>query len=231
MSTNTQQKKVALLTLALDFGGSATKIVYATSLDQKARLLCMEPEVAVLGRESILEYEGGKLGSSDPENVAWVAVGEQYRAVGYLAQSRFYANAGLSELKYERAIYKTLAAIWVIKEKLQLGSRLGVAIAVLLPPGEYEDRERFEKMLRSSLAEYQTPTGRMSVSLKAFNCKPEGGGIYLVHRRKVGEVLKTRVCAIAMIGYRNASVLVSQRGVIGVRNCKQERFKPQTSQN
>lgn len=41
MSTNTQQKKVALLTLALDFGGSATKIVYATSLDQKARLLCM----------------------------------------------------------------------------------------------------------------------------------------------------------------------------------------------
>ncbi|MBD2772586.1 ParM/StbA family protein [Iningainema tapete] len=215
MSTNTQQKKVALLTLALDFGGSATKIVYATSLDHKARLLCMEPEVAVLARESILEYEGGKLGSSDPENVAWVAVGEQYRAVGYLAQSRFYANAGLSELKYERAIYKTLAAIWVIKEKLKLGSRLGVAIAVLLPPGEYEDRERFEKMLRSSLAGYQTPTGRMSVSLKAFNCKPEGGGIYLVHRRKVGEVLKTRVCAIAMIGYRNASVLVSHRGVIG----------------
>ncbi|MBW4568818.1 MAG: ParM/StbA family protein [Tolypothrix carrinoi HA7290-LM1] len=215
MSTNTQQKKVALLTLALDFGGSATKIVYATSLDQKARLLCMEPEVAVLARESILEYEGGKLGSSDPENVAWVAVGEQYRAVGYLAQSRFYANAGLSELKYERAIYKTLAAIWVIKEKLQLSSRLGVAIAVLLPPGEYEDRDRFEKMLRSSLAGYQTPTGRMSVSLKAFNCKPEGGGIYLVHRKKVGEVLKTRVCAIAMIGYRNASVLVSHRGVIG----------------
>ena len=215
MSTNTQNKKVALLTLALDFGGSATKIVYATSSDQKARLLYMEPEVAVLARESILEYEGGKLGSSDPENVAWVAVGEQYRAVGYLAQSRFHANAGLSELKYERAIYKTLAAIWVIKEKLKLGSRLGVAIAVLLPPGEYEDRERFEKMLRSSLAEYQTSTGRMSVSLKAFNCKPEGGGIYLVHRRKVGEVLKTRVCAIAMIGYRNASVLVSQRGVIG----------------
>lgn len=215
MSTNTQQKKVVLLTLALDFGGSATKIVYATSLDQKARLLCMEPEVAVLARESILEYEGGKLGSSDPENVAWVAVGEQYRAVGYLAQSRFYANAGLSQLKYERAIYKTLAAIWVIKEKLKLSSRLGVAIAVLLPPGEYEDRDRFEKMLRSSLAGYQTPTGRMSVSLKAFNCKPEGGGIYLVHRKKVGEVLKTRVCAIAMIGYRNASVLVSHRGVIG----------------
>ncbi len=46
----------------------------------------------------------------------------------------------------------------------------------------------------------------MSVELLVFNCKPEGGGIYLMHSKKVGSVMKEQVCAIAMIGYRNASL-------------------------
>jgi hypothetical protein len=33
-----------------------------------------------------------------------------------------------------------------------------------------------------------------------------------MHNKKVGSVLKERVCAIAIIGYRNASLLVVQRG-------------------
>jgi hypothetical protein len=129
-----------------------------------------------------------------------------------LAKQRFHANAGLSELKYERALHKTLAALWVIKEKQKLPGNFTVAIAALLPPGEYEDRSRFERVLREALADYQTPTGRMSVELLVFNCKPEGGGIYLMHNKKAGSGIKDRVCAIAMLGYRNASLLVAQRG-------------------
>ena len=196
---------------AYDYGGSATKILYAGPKNQ-IRLLCMEPEVVSVPHESILAYGRDQLGSAEPENTAWVAFRNDYRAVGYLAKERFHANAGLSELKYERALHKTLAGMWAIKEKLNLPAKFTAAIAVLLPPGEYEDRGRFERVLREALADYQTPTGSMSVELLAFNCKPEGGGIYLMHNKKVGSVLKERVCAIAMIGYRNASLLVAQRG-------------------
>jgi hypothetical protein len=207
-TTNTQEPDV---TVVFDYGGSITKIIF-TGLDRQVRLLCMEPEVASVPRESILAYTRDQLGSADPQDTAWVAFRNDYRAVGYLARQRFHANAGLSELKYERALHKTLAALWVIKEKLKLPANFTAAIATLLPPGEYEDRNRFERMLREALADYQTPTGRMSVELLVFNCKPEGGGIYLMHNKKVGSAMKERVCAIAMIGYRNASLLVVQRG-------------------
>ena len=211
MSKTTTTKKRPEVTVAFDYGGSFTKIIY-TGLDKQVRLLCMEPEVASVPRESILAYTRDQLGSANPENTAWVAFRNDYRAVGYLAKQRFHANAGLSQLKYERALHKTLAAMWVIKEKLRLSQYFTAAIAVLLPPGEYEDRSRFERLLREALANYQTPTGQMSVELLVFNCKPEGGGIYLMHNKKVGSALKERVCAIAMIGYRNASLLVVQRG-------------------
>ncbi|CAD5990026.1 hypothetical protein PCC9214_05699 [Planktothrix tepida] len=199
------------ITVAFDYGGSLTKIIFAGQ-DRQVRLLYMEPEVVSVPRESILGYARDQLGSADPQNTAWVAFRNDYRAVGYLAKQRFHANAGLSELKYERALHKTLAALWVIKEKQKLPGNFTVAIAALLPPGEYEDRSRFERVLREALADYQTPTGRMSVELLVFNCKPEGGGIYLMHNKKVGSGIKERVCAIAMIGYRNASLLVAQRG-------------------
>lgn len=211
MSQTTSTTKRPEVTVAFDYGGSLTKIIY-TGLERQVRLLCMEPEVASVPRESILAYARDQLGSANPENTAWVAFRNDYRAVGYLAKQRFHANAGLSQLKYERALHKTLAAMWVIKEKLRLPQNFTVAIAVLLPPGEYEDRGRFERVLREALAEYQTPTGSMSVELLAFNCKPEGGGIYLMHNKKVGSALKERVCAIIMLGYRNASLLVAQRG-------------------
>ncbi|HAZ48858.1 MAG TPA: hypothetical protein DDW76_14700 [Cyanobacteria bacterium UBA11369] len=211
MSKSTTNAQGPDVTAVFDYGGSITKIIF-TGLDKQVRLLCMEPEVASVPRESILAYARDQLGSADPQNTAWVAFRNDYRAVGYLARQRFHAHAGLSELKYERALHKTLAALWVIKEKLKLPANFTAAIAVLLPPGEYEDRGRFERVLREALADYQTPTGSMSVELLAFNCKPEGGGIYLMHNKKVGSAMKERVCAIAMIGYRNASLLVVQRG-------------------
>jgi hypothetical protein len=143
---------------ACDYGGSATKILYAGPKNQ-IRLLCMEPEVVFVPHESILAHGRDQLGSAEPENTAWVAFRNDYRAVGYLAKERFHANAGLSELKYERALHKTLAGMWAIKEKLNLPPKFTAAIAVLLPPGEYEDRGRFEWVLREALADYQTPTG------------------------------------------------------------------------
>jgi hypothetical protein len=216
MSKVTHQKiKRPLMIAALDFGGSATKVIYENT-NGEVKSLVMQPEVATVPIESIKNYEKDSLGSTEPENRAWIylPLAPVVQVVGYLAKERYYANAALGELKYERGVYKTLAAVWAIKEKLQLPARLQVALAVLLPPGEFEDKEQFEGVLRNTLLNYLTPTGQMNVELAMFKCLPEGAGIYLMHEKKVGAALKQRVCALAMIGYRNASVLISNRGMV-----------------
>lgn len=88
----------------------------------------MEPEVGDITQDSIKTHEQNLMGDTDPENRAWVSVNGQTKAVGYLAQNKYYANAGLVELKYERAIYKTLAAIWVIKERLRLPLKINCTL-------------------------------------------------------------------------------------------------------
>ncbi len=54
----------------------------------------------------------------------------------------------------------------------------------------------------------------MQVECVMFKCLPEGAGIFLSHQKRVGEALKQRVCAVAMVGFRNASVLISHRGIV-----------------
>lgn len=61
---------------------------------------------------------------------------------------------------------------------------------------------------------YKTPTGELRVSLSVFDCKPEGGGIYMMYHKNQGAALKRSTCAVVMLGYRNASVLVSSRGQV-----------------
>lgn len=190
-----------------------TKVLFANG-SGCVELLCMEPEVAPLSAEAIATYERTKLGSADPKDAAYVGVGNEYYAVGYLAKVQFHANAGLSQLKYERAIPKTLAAVWVASQYLELGNKFNVAVAVLLPPGEYESASRLEERLPEALMSYKTPTGELNVSLSVFDCKPEGGGIYMMYHKNQGAALKRSTSAVVMVGYRNASVLVSSRGQV-----------------
>ncbi|NJO63082.1 MAG: ParM/StbA family protein [Richelia sp. RM2_1_2] len=212
MSKNTQQKNNSspLLILALDFGGSATKGVYCTQKNQTASLV-MEPEVVKISLDSVAS---SVLGATEPENAAWVNYMGETFAVGYLAKSKYYANQGLKELKYERAIAKTLAFIWAISEKLQLGKKFRLALICLLPPGEFENRDSFHKNLEAILAGFITPTGKIQVKLTEFNCLPEGAGIYLAYQKKLGQAIKTKIIALVMVGYRNASVLISDKGIV-----------------
>ncbi|RUT01627.1 hypothetical protein DSM106972_067240 [Dulcicalothrix desertica PCC 7102] len=203
-----------LVIIALDFGGSGTKGIYSLYESSEAYSLFMEPEVVSVTLESIKNYEQNLMGTTEPENRAWVFVNNEAKAVGYLAQSRYHANAGLVELKYERAVHKTLAAIWVIKEKLNLERKFRIALSVLLPPGEFENKAIFEQLVCASLSDYLVPCGKMQVECIIFNCLPEGAGIYLSHQKRVGEAIKQKVCAVAMIGFRNASVLIAHRGVV-----------------
>jgi hypothetical protein len=213
MSKTTQQKNRSSqqLILALDFGGSSTKGIYCTLKQNIPTSLVMEPEVVKISLDSVTCET---LGTTEPENAAWVNYMGETFAVGYLAKSKYYANEGLKELKYERAVAKTLASIWATSQKLQLGTKFRLALVCLLPPGEFENKESFHQQLKTILADFTTPTGRMRVELTQFKCLPEGAGIYLAYQKQLGQAIKTRAIALVMVGYRNASVLISDKGMV-----------------
>jgi hypothetical protein len=200
------------VTLTLDFGGSGTKAI-AQIRGGKPTAIWMEPSVIEATKIS-LAFQTRNLGNVYPENTAWVGIGEDYRAVGYLARSTYSATPGLKPRKYELALYKTLAAVWAIKQKFKLSDSFDISIALLLPPGEFEDSALLKPMLRDALAEFDTPTGELKANLIGYECFPEGGGIYAMYCKNTGEAIRRKVIALVMLGYRNASVMISRRGIL-----------------
>ncbi len=202
--------------VVMDFGGYSTRVFYqSTQPNTEPKSLVMEAQLAPVSRELAQSHTEANLTTAAPENLAWVAMGEECRAVGYLAASQFNAHIGLSGLKYEDAVYKALAAIWVISRRLQLNSKFSLDLAVMLPPGEFNDGQQFFVLLSRALEHYQTPTGSLRVNLKLTQAFQEGAGICAMHCQKLGAAFSERVIAYVMVGYRNASVLVSARGVVG----------------
>lgn len=209
------------LILAIDLGASQIKVI-ANAPTQNAFpiLLCMDPEIADVSAASVENYEKTKSGETDPENTCWVGIGEEYYAVGFLARHKYGGNSLLKQLKEESAVPKICGVLWVLFQKLKLMNKLKVAIAVLLPPSEYQDKERLEQKLRQELKKFKTPTGEMRVKLLYFNAKPESSGIYLHRRTILGKNIKNCNLAVVMLWYRNASVQISNKGAVtpGVSN-------------
>ena len=210
-------KKVLLpdAILVMDFGGLSTRVFYRKSSEILARSFVMESQVGAISLDTADAFTKPNLTSAAPENIAWVAIAEDCRAVGYLAASEFNAHMGLTGLKYSSALYKALAALWVVSRKLDLGNQFSAAIAVFLPPGEFNDSQQFFELLGQAAGAFETPTGRLSVTLDKTQALQEGGGICIVHNSKLGAAFKHRVTAFAMVGFRNASLVVSARGAVG----------------
>jgi hypothetical protein len=108
-------KKVLLpdAILVMDFGGLSTRVFYRKSSEILARSFVMESQVGAISLDTANAFTKPNLTSAAPENIAWVAIAEDCRAVGYLAASEFNAHMGLTGLKYSSALYKALAALWV----------------------------------------------------------------------------------------------------------------------
>lgn len=199
----------------MDFGGLSTRVLYQKLHKSQPNSLIMESQVGPVSQDTANAYTLPNLNSTAPENITWVAINNDCRAVGYLAASQFNAHIGLNGLKYSSALYKALAALWVISRKLDLGHQFSIAIAVFLPPGEFNDSKQFFELLSRAAASFETPTGRFSVKLDKTQALQEGGGISIVHNSKLGAAFKTRVTAFAMVGFRNASLVVAARGAVG----------------
>lgn len=205
------RKKETLL-LALDFGGSATKIIGGVSGGVREAMV-MNPEVIEMPKES-LDSKSMNWLKGARKNRAWVGLNDKYYAVGYLAK-KYLSTPQLTSLKSNLAIPKILSACWVYSELFNLGNRFSLSVACFLPPGEYEDRADFEKELGFALSEFETLDSTFKVSLKHFDCKPEGSGVFMEHWRLEKENAVNSLCANLMFGYRNSSVVLIEKGNVG----------------
>lgn len=206
---------MADLFLVVDTGGSQTKIIYQTPEADAPDFFLMPPEVESISQQQFDRYQEriGWLGSPSPEQQAWFSVAEQLWVVGAFA-SEFDPQDRLREKKYENALYKVLAAIGVIIQKLGMTRRkVSVHLAMLLPWQEFNDRKAFESQIEAMMADFSFRGVRLKLGLKAFLCRPEGGGLAATRMRQQGlEWLQEQRMVVLLFGHRNTSALYFEYG-------------------
>ncbi len=201
---------MADVSLAFDPSSSMSKAIY-TLKPFRLEWLVMEPEALEVSKAALEQYEGNGIGRATPENQAWIEVEGRCYAVGHLARSRFYADGALRELKYERAAYKLVAMVGTIAVKKRLPKTLSLSLGVLLPYGEFQARKAFESIVRSGLSNFRVRGENYRVELEHFHCLPEGGGL-VMRGSQVKKPLPEKDVLVVMVGYRNASYLLMERG-------------------
>ena len=204
---------MADITIACDLGSLLNKGFY-TLKPFKPELLIMESEVAKVSQKSLDEYdEIASLGSLAPENSAWVEYQGQYRAVGFLAKERFNADLNLQAPKVQLALYKALAIIGAIAQKKGIPNGSAVSLGVLFPYGEYRDHKLFIEMITQAIAGFRFRGEERSFELERLLCRPEGFGL-ISRGRPPGCSLKERIIVMIVVGYRDASIYIWERGAI-----------------
>ena len=203
------------LFLCVDPGGSQTKIIYQLPRDKKPRYLLMPPEVEQIKQDNLKRYLEKESSMSNPSPIrqAYLEVKDRTFVVGYFA-SKFDPEDRLQEIKYENALYKTLAAVGVIAESSKLNpKKISLQLAILLPWNEYEDREKFYNKLIEYLSNFVFRGKSFSVQLDKFICRPEGGGLAAIHTRKKGsDWQQDKKLGILMFGHRNITALCFEYG-------------------
>ena len=203
------------LFLCVDPGGSQTKIIYQLPKDKKPKYLLMPPEVEQIKESNLKRYLEKESSMSNPSPIrqAYLEVNKRTFVVGYFA-SKFDPEDRLQEIKYENALYKTLAAVGVIAESSKLNpKKISLQLGVLLPWNEYEDRKKFYKKLKEYLNDFVFRASTYSVELDKFICRPEGGGLAAIHTRKKGsDWQQDKKLGILMFGHRNITALCFEYG-------------------
>lgn len=198
--------------LTLDPGSSGSKIIWRVS-PFRPELLVMSPEVIEVTREDIEFYKTRRVIVSEPEKEAWVEYGGAIYAVGKFA-AEHNGRVVLNDLKHEWAVAKVLAAVGVMALKEGLPSSFDLALALPLPYGEWQARERFERSVKKALTSFSFCDKEYAVNLVLFVCVPEGGGHVLARGEKIGAALGSQKVVTVMLGYRDVSVVLFDNGAI-----------------
>lgn len=214
------KSKQTVIVMTIDLGGSKTKIVAQELGSDAPKVLSMDSQLADVGYESLGLVPNEGLASER----AWVGftnswsdeteIEKAYYTVGALARNRFGGLSQLYELKYELALPKILAAVWLAMVEMRLPLRFKLCLTVLLPSGEMSDGDILKSRLSDCLKNFDTPDGKMNVKLATFKVSSEGTGMYLHRKKELGDKLYSISQICVMLGFRNASAFIAHSGVI-----------------
>jgi hypothetical protein len=198
--------------LVIDYGSSSLKIAFSTELTECPQQVLMEPEVIEISPTIVEKYRFRAGFKGDPAAWTFVGIDNTYYAVGKLAREEFRSTPNLAELKSSSAAIRTLAAVFVAAYHCSLGKKFSLFLSCLLPPGEINEAEILLEDIKKALKSFDTPTGRHNVSLKYFNCSPEGGGLamFYQHHRTLSP---DRSLGVLMMGHRNTSAYLVRNGI------------------
>ena len=209
------------LVITVDVGASLTKIIYRfwkSSKNSQTGYVCMSPLMEKITADKLKDYLDfiGWVGMPQPEDEAYLKIGDDYFVVGNLAKE-FDAEDRTFERKYENALFKVLAAIGVVltKNKVKNEEQIQIWVSVLLPWAEYNDRPIFVNQLLKYLGNFEFRGQPVKVKATKENIivMPEGGGIATAYCLKKGALyLKGKTIGIAMFGHQNITGLVIKNG-------------------
>ncbi|NEQ46955.1 MAG: ParM/StbA family protein [Leptolyngbya sp. SIOISBB] len=203
----------------IDMGSSATKCFY---WHRKPELLHLAPQVARLNPARLDRLTLGGLTSQEPEDSAYITVGNGTYAVGALAIAQ-KGDSGLALPKRDRAVYKILATLGVIAEKAcsgeasaETGYEFEAQIGLLLPLEEYwQDRKELKAQIQGAIAEFGFRGKTLFGQLVRIEMQPEGAGLYLakgLQLARANVAIRDRTVVVLMFGHRNLSILTFEKG-------------------
>ncbi|MEA5574802.1 ParM/StbA family protein, partial [Calothrix sp. UHCC 0171] len=217
--------KVCNLYLAIDVGGSQTKIIYQFAGWKNPQYLLMSPGVEQISKSDLKRYfdQLGWIGAPTPQQQAWLEWKGNIFVVGDFV-SEFAPQDRIFERKYENALYKVLAAVGTILSKHNIGKKrrgnpeslkVNINLGLLLPWNEYNDRKRFEEQLELMLKSLKFRGQSWDVQLCHFECRPEGGGLAAIRIKQNGlDWLQKNRVAVLMFGHRNVTAIYFDAGAI-----------------
>ncbi|WP_373544465.1 hypothetical protein [Chamaesiphon sp.] len=199
------------LYVTVDLGSSLIKVLYANDTSGLPQYLAIEPEIIEVPESCLRDFRRNDF-QGHAEDHAFVGFDSRYYAVGRLARRKFKSTTDLALLKSNYAVQRILTAVSIAVEKLGMGRKVKLFLYCLLPPGELKDRDILDRDLTTALASFDTPIGKLQAKLMYFSCHPEGGGLAM-HYQKCFPECRDRVLGIVMMGHRNVSTYLVDRGV------------------
>ncbi len=206
-----------LLYLSFDAGSSLTKIIYGwIKADGKlfVKYLVMTPECLGLtaASASFLSDESG-ISLGLPEDNAWIRY-SQNGDIFLLARMavEYRARTHLKPLKLKTIVPKILGAIGAIAEKENLGEEIELVLGVLLPFNEINSKQELNNNLITRLDNFYFRDKKITVKLKKLKIVPEATGLAASYSIKHKKDFKQTNQSFLMLGHRNTSFLVFERG-------------------
>ncbi|BAY41568.1 hypothetical protein NIES2111_59640 (plasmid) [Nostoc sp. NIES-2111] len=210
MNTPNQEIESTMPRIAasFDLGGSHNRGIVQIYPEGVPRVIAMSPEVADVSKDSIAHSFGQvRLDST------WVGIGDEYYVLGALAKEAFFGTPALKELKFHYGLPKIAGLFWLASCQLGLNQPMEAFAQLLLPAGEIADGKDLGNTLKRKLNKgVKTPNGQLKVKLLNFSTSPEGSGIMSYRHRALGSEFDKKSIGLLMLGYRNASFLLSSKG-------------------